>query len=71
MPQRVAKVDQEYAGRQVKVGEVFRVEPGDVGLLSVLGRIEDKDMQAESPAEYQTRDMGTLHAKRPYIRKAH
>lgn len=69
MPQRVAKIEQEYAGRIVKPGESFEVEPGDVQLLLDLGRIERTAQDppppwyqqpvspTPPPAVYQTRDM--------------
>jgi len=76
MPERTAKVEQEYAGRRVAVGERFEVEPGHVGLLLAIGRIEEevaqesRAMGAAKPAEYLTRD---LHAeprpKRKYTRR--
>lgn len=46
MLHRIAKVDQQYAQRMVKVGEGFLVEPRDVPLLIAIGRI---DPQADDP----------------------
>jgi hypothetical protein len=44
-----AKIEQVYAERRILPGETFHVEPQDVHLLTVLGRIE--------PEEFQTREM--------------
>lgn len=41
--QRVARIEQTYALRPVKVGEPFEVEPQDVEILLKLGRIEPED----------------------------
>jgi hypothetical protein len=49
MPQRVAKVEQEYAGRAVKVGEAFDVDQQDVQLLLDMGRIERGDEDSPPP----------------------
>lgn len=40
---RVSKVAQQYAGRDVAVGERFDVEEGHISLLLHLGRIEPED----------------------------
>jgi hypothetical protein len=53
MPERIAKVAQEYAQRQIKVGERFHVEPEHIVLLLALGRIEPEEIDSG----YQTRDM--------------
>lgn len=63
--QRIAKVAQEYAQRQIKVGETFDVEPQDVHLLLTIGRIEP----VAGETGYVTRDM-TAAAKRTYQRKS-
>lgn len=81
MQERISKVAHEYAGRQLKVGDAFDIEPDHVPLLLALGRIEPaecelgyvaRDMSAGAPAEYRTRDMNaeTPCVKRGYKRKA-
>lgn len=86
MQKRIAKVAQEYAGRQVQVGEGFDVEPQDVVLLLTIGRIEpqdgdvlpgfmQRDMACDTPQGYATRVMtanlhGTSGARRTYKHKA-
>lgn len=68
MHRRVAKVAQEYAGRQVDVGETFDVDQQDLELLIAIGRVEredgdavpgfvKRDVVATTPANYNTRDM--------------
>jgi hypothetical protein len=66
MPERIAKVAQDYAQRPVKVGQRFHVEQHDVDLLLQLGRIEPvdgepgyetSDLSAGVPAPYMTRDI--------------
>lgn len=68
MQKRIAKVDQEYAGRLVRVGQGFDVEPQDVVLLLTIGRIEpqdgdvlpgfmQRDMSCSGPQNYATRVM--------------
>lgn len=78
MPERIAKVAQEYAGRQIGVGETFQVEAEHVYLLLTIGRIEPvegesgyevRDMTAGAPAAYMTRDMQPSRPGRS--RKAH
>jgi hypothetical protein len=77
MPRHTAMVEQEYAGRQIKVGEAFDVEPIHVQLLSMLGRIDPKeasyearDIRAGNAPEYSTRAMTAARPKRAYNRKA-
>lgn len=57
--ERTAKVDQEYAQRQVKVGQRFHVEQQDVQVLLILGRIEPVDGEAGfiPPTTYRTREL--------------
>lgn len=80
MPERISKESHEYAGRPVKVGDRFHVEPGDVAIMLAMGRIEreegdsvpahvSRDMVATWPNGYATRDMG-VRQKRTYTRKA-
>lgn len=81
MQRRVAKIAQEYGGRELSVGDPFDVDTEHISLLLSMGRIEreahdvpneyeTRDMQAAPAPAYQTRDMaGTLHVKRPYHRK--
>lgn len=72
MPKRISKVAQEYAQRQIGVGETFDVEPQDVALLLTLDRIEPetKDETAAEAAPYLTRDLAAQRVKRPYNRKS-
>lgn len=76
---RIAKVEQEYAGRRLQVGEAFEPEPQHVPLLLALGRIEPmdgdpvdvtRDMTVETSGNYLTRDLTPERTKRPYRRKA-
>jgi hypothetical protein len=66
MPERIAKVEQEYAGRKVTVGERFEVEEGHVALLLEIGRIEPeegepgyvaRELTADESPVYRTREM--------------
>jgi hypothetical protein len=66
MPKRVSKIAQEYAGRDVAVGEEFDVEEQHVPLLLSIGRIEPvegeagyvaREMTAGKQPEYRTREM--------------
>lgn len=57
MIERTAKVAQEYAGRYIKVGETFEVEPQHVTLLLTIGRIEPE----EGEPGYVSRDMAADH----------
>ncbi len=66
MPERIAKVAQEYAQRRISVGERFHVEQQHVDLLLRVGHIEPeegepgyvaRDLQAGDAGEYLTRDM--------------
>lgn len=59
-----------YAGKKLAPGEEFEAEENDVHVLTVGAFAKLKSMSAEKPNEYLTRDMGTLHAKRKYTRKA-
>jgi hypothetical protein len=63
---RVSKVEQEYAGRAVAVGERFEVEEGHVALLLYIGRIEpqrgdpgyvEPAITASDSQGYKTREM--------------
>lgn len=74
---RIAKVDQEYAGKQVRAGESFEVEENHIVLLLAIGRIEleqneavpdfrTRSMEAGQATGYLTREMKprrTLHRK--------
>jgi hypothetical protein len=53
--ERIAKVDQIYGTDQrlIRAGERFDVEPQDVPLLLLLGRLEDE----EPKQHYRTREM--------------
>ena len=55
--ERTAKVEQEYAQRQVKVGQRFQVEEQDVNALLALGRIEPVSGEAGYVQPYRTREM--------------
>jgi len=60
MQQRTAKIAQIYADRQIAPGETFAVEPKDVHLLLVLGRIEPERGEpgyVGQPDGYATRQM--------------
>jgi hypothetical protein len=83
MPKRIAKVAQEYAGRDLQPGDPFDVEPQHVELLLLLDRIEPeegepgyvaRDMTAGAPEGYRTRDMEKQddqpRVKRKYTRAA-
>lgn len=74
MPERTAKVATEYAGRKLSVGERFHVEPNHVGVLLIVGHIEPeegepgyvaRDLAADKPHEYLTRDMQPRRRGRP------
>lgn len=63
---RVSRVEQEYAGRAVAVGEQFDVEEGHVALLLHIGRIApekgepgyvERALTASESLGYKTRDM--------------
>lgn len=63
---RVSKVEQEYAGRRVSVGERFDVEEAHVALLLHIGRIEpqrgdpgyvERAITASESHGYKTREM--------------
>lgn len=41
--ERISKTDHEYAGVKLTAGDRFNVEPQDVRLLLVLGRIEPEE----------------------------
>ncbi len=78
MPERIAKVAQEYGQRRIKVGELFQVEPQHVDVLLRVGHIEPeegelgyvvRDLNPGAAGVYQTRDMATERTKRPYRRK--
>lgn len=79
MPERICAIAHEYAGRQVKVGDRFEVEPGDVELMLATGRVQresddrvpgyvSRDMAANWPHGYQTAAM-TARGKRTTLRK--
>jgi hypothetical protein len=68
MPEHIAKVDQMYYDRQIKVGDTFDVDERDVELLSLLGRIDVDKVPASNT--YATRDMNSQRGKRTNIRKA-
>lgn len=66
MPERTCKAPINYAGRDVSVGDRFEVEDKDVNLLLKTGHIDPaegeegyvaRDMTADEPSEYRTRDM--------------
>lgn len=63
---RVSRVEQEYAGRSVAVGEQFDVEEGHVALLLHIGRIAPEKgepgyvaraLTASESHGYKTREM--------------
>lgn len=73
MPERIAKVSTEYAGRRLAVGERFEVEPNHVDILLAVGHIEPvrgepgyvgSDLTADGAAGYQTRDMRAQSPRR-------
>jgi hypothetical protein len=68
MPEHIAKVDQMYYDRQIKVGETFEVDDGDVQLLSLLDRIDVDKVPMQNT--YATRDMIAQRGKRMNNRKA-
>lgn len=41
--ERVSACEHEYDGRKLAVGEKFDVEPGHIGLLLLLGRIQPEE----------------------------
>ena len=63
MPQRISKIAHQYAERDLTAGESFDVEPQDVSLLLLLGRIEaevdggSSVPQASAQGHYSRRDM--------------
>ena len=74
MPMRISKDRHEYAGRWIEVGEEFDCEPQHVELMLVLGRIEpkegerghaSKELAADGPGSYLTRDMQPKRRGRP------
>lgn len=73
MPERVSKVEHEYAGRRLKVGERFDCEPQHVAMMLAIGRVEPeegepgyvgRDLQAGGPTNYMTRDLQAAPPRR-------
>lgn len=63
MIERISKIAHQYAGRELAVGDRFKVEPQDVNLLLALGRIEPVEgepgylsRQLSLPAEHPPRE---------------
>lgn len=64
---RVSRVAQEYAGRQLQVGDTFECDAEHVGLLLAMGRVEREEGDPPAPnfglhrgepsQTYRTRDL--------------
>lgn len=67
MPERIAKIDQDYAGRRVKAGETFEVEPQLVHILEALGRLEPEAQRESGGGEYRTREMSSPKPRRQRV----
>jgi hypothetical protein len=57
MPQMISKVAHEYGGRDLKVGDVFDVEPQFVEMLTALGRARLVEDEEPTMRQYGSRVM--------------
>lgn len=63
MPEMISKVEHEYAGHRLKVGDTFEVELLHVPLMLALGRAEQKKADAIS-TDRSSREVLSLSSRR-------